>query len=168
MEKTIKFSNLEVKIVEAANEVTYTFSGDVDENFLQNQVPRIKRENIIFELADIRNFNSCGIREWIYFIKELSDFGQMSFRACSVAVIDQINLIPDSIGTGQIESLYAPYYCECQGEVSRLIDVRESHALLSRKLAPELDCDNCGKPLEFDALEESYFLFANGALPEVG
>lgn len=168
MEKTIKFSNLEVKIVEGNEDVTYTFAGDVDENFLHDQIPRITKDVIIFQLADVRNFNSCGIREWIYFIKDMSTCGQMTFKACSVAVIDQINLVPDSIGTGQIESLYAPYYCECQGEVNRLIDVRGSYDLLSKKLAPELDCDKCGKPLEFDALEESYFLFANGALPEVG
>ena len=168
MEKTIKFSNLEVRIKETESEAHYSFSGDVDENFLQEQIPRVKKDYLTFELEHIRNFNSCGIREWIYFIKDMSENGQMIFKSCSVAVIDQINLIPDSIGNAQIESLFAPYYCECQGEVNKLIDVKSSYDLLSKKLAPEFNCDKCGQPLEFDALEESYFLFANGALPEVG
>ena len=168
MNSEIEFTNLRVIIKEGPEDVTYWFAGDVDENFIPAKIPKIKKDTIIFELAEIRNFNSCGIREWIYFTKDIAHYGHMLFRSCSVAVIDQINLIPDSIGTAHIESLYAPYYCECQGEVSRLIQVKDSVDLLNKKQAPELNCDKCGKLLEFDALEESYFLFMNNSLPEVG
>ena len=168
MIKNLQFANLEIKIQEESDSVTYTFKGDVDENFLQAEVPRIKRDNIIFELAGIRNFNSCGIREWIYFIKDIGAYGKMTFRACSVAVIDQINLVPDSIGAGEIESFYGPYYCECQGEVSRLINVKDHAKYLEKKIAPPIACEKCQKPLEFDALEESYFLFTTDTLKSTG
>lgn len=168
MVKNINFSNLDIRIEENDNEAIFWFNGDVDENFRQEVVPRIKKDRITFELENINNFNSCGIREWIYLIRDISKLGELVFRKCSVIMIDQINLVPDSLGTGTIESFYAPYYCECSGEVSRLINVNDSIHDLNNKTAPIFHCDKCKSELEFDALEESYFLFANKALPKVG
>ena len=163
MSKTIDFGNLSIAITETADEVTYTFVGDVDEHFRQKDVPRIKKPNVTFVLADVNNFNSCGIREWIYLVRDISELGNLIFTKCSVTMIDQINMVPDSLGKGRVESFYAPYFCECNGEVNRLIDVTEHIQDLQNKQAPQLDCENCGKQLEFDALEESYFLFAEAA-----
>lgn len=168
MSKAIEFANLKIEIEENDQEVIYTFDGDVDENFRYEEVPKINKKTIVFELENIRNFNSCGIREWIYLIKEICELGDLVFRKCSVTMIDQINMVPDSLGTGKIESFYAPYYCECGGEVNKLIDVEESKEYLVNKLAPEFNCENCGRPLEFDALEESYFLFETNNLSRVG
>ena len=166
--QSIKFPNLEIKVDEQGSSVTYTFVGDVDENFEHSQVPRIEKPAVIFELGGIRIFNSCGIREWIYFIRDMAEMGELIFRECSVAMIDQINLVPDSLGGGQIESLYAPYFCECRGEISMLIDTKKYLDSLINKVAPVLQCDKCKKELEFDALEESYFLFANTIKPKAG
>lgn len=168
MEKTINFSNLVINVQEQDELVVYTFDGDVDENFRQEQVPRIQKKKIILELANIKNFNSCGIREWIFFIRDISALGSLVFKECSVSMVDQINLVPDSLGGGKINSLYAPYYCDCQGEVNRLIDYDGLCKLMETKTAPVFECEKCGKELEFDALEESYFLFTSGGLSQVG
>jgi hypothetical protein len=168
MSKMVKFSNLQIEITETSSEVTYKFVGDVDENFRHEDVPLVKKSVINFELAHINNFNSCGIREWIYLVKKISALGNLVFKECSVTMIDQINMVPDSLGSGYIQSFHAPYYCECGGEVNRLIKVNEAQESLSSRTAPELMCEKCGNPLEFDALEESYFLFANSVLPKVG
>ena len=168
MAKTINFPNLRITIAETDNEVQYSFHGHVDENFRHEEVPRIKKATIVFKLSDVNNFNSCGIREWIYLVRDVSKLGNLIFRECSVSMIDQINMVPDSLGSGQIESFFAPYYCDCGGEVNRLIIVDDTMQLLSNKTAPEFACERCGKPLEFDALEESYFLFADTFLPQAG
>jgi hypothetical protein len=168
MSQTVNFSNLVIEIEEKANQVTYNFKGDVDENFRHDEVPLVKKDTIIFKLANINNFNSCGIREWIYLVRKISEMGSLIFKECSVTMVDQINMVPDSLGSGHIESFYAPYYCDCGGEVNRLIKVDEAQSYLANKIAPELTCENCGNPLEFDALEESYFLFAGNTLPKVG
>ena len=161
---TIDFGNLSIDLEILANEVIYRFVGEVDEHFRQKDVPRIKKANITFALEGISTFNSCGIREWIYLIRDIGELGNLRFTQCSVAMIDQINMVPDSLGKGTVESFFAPYYCQCGGEVNRLINVADHLPALSNKLAPEFQCENCGKKLEFDALEESYFLFADGTM----
>ena len=162
----IDFSNLKIQITESEQSVVYLFNGDVDENFRHQEVPRIEKPSIIFELSSIRNFNSCGIREWIYFVRDMGKLGNLIFKECSVTVIDQVNMVPDSLGGGAIESFFAPYYCETHGEVNRLISVAEHLTNLTKSISPQFNCD-CGKALEFDALEESYFLFTKN-LSKVG
>jgi hypothetical protein len=166
MSDTIEFGNLSIEIKQTANEVVYRFVGDVDEHFRQKDVPRIKKSNITFILEEINNFNSCGIREWIYLIRDIEGLGKLKFTKCSVTMIDQINMVPDSLGKGHVESFFAPYFCNCGGEVNRLIVVEENLEQLQAKQAPDFKCEKCDKPLEFDALEESYFLFAESALPK--
>lgn len=161
MSNIVEFANLKITVEENPKQVTYRFSGDVDEHFKQTKVPRIRKDNIVFHLADVNNFNSCGIREWIHLVQEFSKLGHLVFRECSVTMIDQINMVPGSLGTGEIESFYAPYYCECGGEVNRLITMNDARPFLVNRVAPELNCQRCGNQLEFDALEESYFLFAS-------
>ncbi|NRA68858.1 MAG: hypothetical protein HRU19_30525 [Pseudobacteriovorax sp.] len=158
MVKKLSFSNLDITIEEQADSICYTFSGEVDENFNQTQVPRIRKSKIYLELGNIEQFNSVGIREWLLFIRDLKKQGSLVFKSCSVAVIDQINMVPDSLGNGVVESFYAPYYCDCGKEVNKLIDTAECIGNLSSFVAPQFKCE-CGKNLEFDALEESYFQF---------
>ena len=167
MSDRIEFGNLTIEIEQTAKEVTYRFVGDVDEHFRQKEVPRISKSRITFLLEDVNNFNSCGIREWIYLIRDISELGDLRFNRCSVTMIDQINMVPDSLGKGTVESFFAPYFCQntnCSGEVNRLIEVKDHFNALLNKQAPPMKCDKCGEQLEFDALEESYFLFAEGAL----
>jgi hypothetical protein len=166
-EQTIKFANLEITIKQSASEVTYTFKGDVDENFRQQDVPRIASSTINLQLDEIVNFNSCGIREWIYLIKDMGRLGSLVFKGCSVTMVDQINMVPDSLGTGVIESFYAPYYCSTHGEINQLIHVSDAILDLQAKRAPEFKCPHCNNALDFDALEESYFLFADSGLQRV-
>ncbi len=108
MSDTIEFGNLSIEIKQTANEVVYRFVGDVDEHFRQKDVPRLKKPNITFILEEINNFNSCGIREWIYLIRDIGELGALKFTRCSVTMIDQINMVPDSLGRGQVESCLAP------------------------------------------------------------
>jgi hypothetical protein len=164
MSEKLNFSNLEIEIAQSDREVSFRFRGDVDENFRQEDVPRIKKERILFDLQGINNFNSCGIREWIYMMKDMNKMGHVIFRNCSITMIDQINMVPDSLGSGEIESFFAPYYCSCKGEAIRLIEVKKHRNELINKQAPRFKCEDCGKTMEFDALEESYFLFCESLI----
>jgi hypothetical protein len=166
MSEKIEFGNLTISIDESESEVTYTFVGEVDEHFRQKEVPRIKKPTINFVLEEINNFNSCGIREWIYLIRDISELGNLIFKKASVTMIDQINMVPDSLGSGIVESFFAPYYSANSGEVNKLISVEEHIDTLLSKQAPTFIDDSNGEELEFDALEESYFLFTEGVLPQ--
>lgn len=160
MTQVISFSNLDITIEEHDERVIYTFVGEVDENFSHKRVPNIAKNTIELRLGEIEQFNSVGIREWIFMIQHLKTKGQLVLRDCSVAVIDQINMVPDSLGNGIIESFYAPYYCECGIEVNKKIESVKFEDQLTQFIAPSFTCE-CGRALDFDALEESYFQFVN-------
>ena len=164
MSQSITFGNLTVEITQNGDQVTYRFAGDVDENFKQKEVPRINGKTITLMLEGITNFNSCGIREWIYLVRDLEKCGQLMFTKCSIPMIDQINMVPDSLGTGIIDSFYAPYFCSSHGEASKLIQMKDCLPQLMARTAPQMKCDTCNSILEFDALEASYFMFVSGNL----
>ncbi len=156
--QTFQFGSLHIEVESSSDTATYRFKGEVDESFKGDQVPFAKKGRVVFELEGIKAFNSCGIREWIYFIRNFSQDVQLYFRGCSVAVVDQINMVPESRGQAHIESFYAPYFSSAQGEVNKLIESHQIPEIMTSGKAP-LFFDNSGKELEFDALEESYFLF---------
>jgi len=164
--KVIKFANLTIDLVEASDESHYIIAGDVDENFRQKEIPRLTSPKLHLHLKDVGNFNSVGIREWIQLIGDLSQHSKLLFHECSVSCIDQINMVPHSLGGGKVESFFAPYYCDCGRETVKLIKVSEHEKELRQNLAPHFLCE-CGKTLEFDALEETYFQFLT-SLPRAG
>lgn len=164
--KVIKFANLVINLEEGPEASHYHIAGDVDENFRQKEIPRLRSPKVHLHLKDVGNFNSVGIREWIQLIADLSQHSKLSFHECSVSSIDQINMVPHSLGSGKVESFYAPYYCECGRETVKLIKVSEHEQDLRQNIAPNFQCE-CGKTLEFDALEETYFQFLT-SLPRAG
>jgi hypothetical protein len=164
--KVIKFENLTIDLIEDPLAPLYIISGDVDENFRQKEIPRLQAPELHLNLKAVGNFNSVGIREWIQLIADLSKSSKLTFHECSVSSIDQINMVPHSLGSGKVESFYAPYYCECGRETVKLIKVSEHEKELRGNQAPQFLCE-CGRTLEFDALEETYFQFLT-SLPRAG
>jgi len=161
---TINFGALKITLSKAIDSVTYTFEGDVDENFRHKDVPRVGAKQINFILENVNNFNSVGIREWVYLVRDLSALGSLCFKRCSVTMVDQINMVPDSLGNGVVESFYAPYACDEHGETSRLIMAKDHAKEISENIAPDMQCDHCKEKLVFDALEDAYFMFVSGKL----
>jgi hypothetical protein len=159
MSNKITFGSLTIEIEQSGNGVLYTFKGDVDDTFRQQDVPRIKANSIIMDLEGITNFNSCGVREWVFLIKDLEKLGQLNFRKCSIPMVDQFNMVPESIGNGTVESFFAPYVCEDHGDMEVLLDVKADKASIAAQSAPEKACQKCQQSLIFDAMADSYFLF---------
>jgi eukaryotic-like serine/threonine-protein kinase len=159
MAKTIKLGSLTIEIVETPQSVSYTFKGDVDDTFKHGDVPRVKSSKIILDLEGITNFNSCGVREWVFLIKDLGQIAPITFTKCSIPMVDQFNMVPESIGNGTVETFFAPYVCEQHGDVEQLLDVVSDKWNLDAQQPPDRACSTCKNPLIFDAMADSYFLF---------
>lgn len=166
MKQRIELGNLTIEWQVDQDRLTYYLTGDVDETFQHEKIPTFENTDVFLNLAGINHFNSIGIREWIHFIRRLGNVCEPIFEECSVNVIDQINMVPDTLGNGHVDSFYAPYYCSCGQESSRLIQVANYQNDLKKLEAPVFACE-CGQNLEFDAIEESYFQFLS-RLPRVG
>ena len=159
MTKSLSLGSLKVDITESKDGVTYKFEGDVDDRFRHSDVPRVKATSITLDLEGITNFNSCGVREWVFLIRDLCDIGSINFTKCSIPMVDQLNMVPESLGKGTVSTFYAPYVCEKHGDVEQLIDVlKEGKPLLAHQ-PPQRNCATCNQPLIFDAMADSYFLF---------
>lgn len=159
--EVLELGHLKVVIREQEGRARYTLAGDVDEAISQESFPATDLNEVILDLSGIMSFNSCGLREWIRWIQIFSSHHKVYFENCSVPTIDQMNMMPQTMGKGTVLSFYAPYYCETCGEVNQLVLMDRYAEMLRQKKAPDFSCETCGDVLCFDALAASYFLFAD-------
>lgn len=153
----IKLNSLEVEIFADEEHANYVFQGAIDEQFVFKQIPILTRLEVTFTLRNVTSFNSCGTREWIFFMRSFPPTSTLLIAECSVVMFDQFNIVPQLFAHAQMLSFYAPYFCRhCDEEVNCLIQVEPNLNLLVSKQAPHFK-HTCGTDMEFDALEESYF-----------
>jgi anti-anti-sigma regulatory factor len=136
-------------------------SGVIDEdNDLSEIAKRVAKPIVVINTADVDRINSCGVRDWVTWLAELAKKGAEPYLVeCSPAIMTQVNLVNNFVGTGTIKSFYAPYFCSaCDTDKMLLIDVDE--ALQSQPFRPPTcRCDQCDHTMEFDDIESSYFAF---------
>jgi len=69
-------------------------------------------------------------------------------------------MIPNFVGKGKAVSILAPYFCgECDEEHEILLDIEKDFPDKKAKTAPAQKCPKCQSALEFDDIEDKYFLF---------
>lgn len=141
------------------DKVIIELTGSVDEDLDMSEVASLNQQEYIFDFKQVNMINSCGIREWINFITNLGDKVKIKYKNCPQIVIEQMNMVYGFIKDGvEIESFYAPYFCESCDEESKLY--LETKMVLDNK-APIMKCPKCGENMEFDDIEEQYFAFLN-------
>lgn len=146
------------RIKERPGLTTVEFVGEIDENADFVELRRRLRGAVAFQLAEVRRINSCGVREWVNFVRDLPHVTELSFSHCSPAIVTQLNMIYNFRGAARIRSFYAPYVCErCGQEEEKLVDVSSQAG--GRHELPSFPCSQCGAALEFDDLPERYLSF---------
>jgi DNA-directed RNA polymerase subunit RPC12/RpoP len=145
------------RIKERPGLTTVEFVGEIDENADFVELRRRLRGTVAFQLAEVRRINSCGVREWVNFVRDLPLVTDLSFSHCSPAIVTQLNMIYNFRGNARIRSFYAPYVCEkCGQEEEKLVDVPGQHG---GNVIPSFACSQCGATMEFDDLPERYLSF---------
>lgn len=108
------------------------------------------------ELSEIGGINSCGVREWVNFTRELCGTTELVLEKCSPAIVNQLNMIINFAGTAEITSVLAPYICDdCGFEKDILIPIEPG----KQPVLPTDTCPECNAELIFDSVEEFYFRF---------
>jgi hypothetical protein len=141
--------------------VAIVLSGEIDESSDFSPINVDQYEGVVIDFKDVNGINSCGVREWINFLKNL-DGKSVSYVNCPKIIVDQMNMINNFIGLEfKIVSIELPYYCdECDEEVQKLYplaDLVEGGELT----IPECKCETCDGEMEFDEIPEQYFSFLN-------
>ena len=137
-----------------------TFQGPIDEdaNFSQLIQELSDKANVRFDLSGLARINSCGVREWVNFIRALPSGSSLSLEKCTPAVVSQLNMISNFAGNAKVMSVKAPFVCNnCGSEEDILIEVQANHIPELKAMA----CKKCSGSMEFDDVEDSYFAFLN-------
>lgn len=165
MDAATEGAPLSWRIRERPGVTTVEFVGEIDENADFADLRRRLRGPVAFQLGEVRRINSCGVREWVNFVRDLPHVTDLSFSHCSPAIVTQLNMIYNFRGRAKIRSFYAPYVCDaCGREEEQLIDVPTQAGLSPRTGAgrptlPNFACVECQAPMEFDDLPERYLSF---------
>ena len=141
----------------------YRFIGEITEDVdFVSLVNDLDLHGGEFDLGGIDHINSCGVREWILFVRAL-DQKQIPFSMtmCSPSIVGQMNMISNFKGNGVVESIAVPYYCKfCEHEEFEYLNVRvdsKNSAIMENRV-----CSECGRDAEFDDDPESYLAFLSG------
>ena len=115
-------------------------------------------EGLSFDLSGVEQINSCGVREWIHFVRKLSEVGRnFEMVRCSPAIVRQLNTIANFRGAGQVRSVMLPYYCpSCRKEELRSLELYSGVAPVIQE---EIPCAGCGGIMEFDDIPSTYISF---------
>ena len=129
--------------------------GVIDEDVNFEEILSLKQKEYVFDFDKVTMINSCGIREWINFLKGLGDVKTI-YRRCPQIIVEQMNITEGLLGGKRaVESFYAPYYCE-KTDVEKKVLLKASD--ITKGKAPSVKNDQ-GEEMEFDAIEEQYFGF---------
>jgi anti-anti-sigma regulatory factor len=152
------------RIKERQGHTIVEFFGEIDENADFAELRRRLKGEVVFHLAEVRRINSCGVREWVNFVRELPSVGELVFTHCSPAIVTQLNMIFNFRGDAKVRSFLAPYICEaCGVEEEKLLDAKTHFPDRNALVPPEFKCDKCSGKMEFDDLPERYLAFLNDA-----
>ncbi len=147
-------------MMERGNLVLVRLDGVINEdNRLPERMAPVVGRKILVHMAKVERINSCGVRDWVRWLQSLEAQGNtVHLIQCSPVVISQVNMVRNFCGDrGHVVSFQSPYFCETCDREHR--EVFLTNALGPQPTAPVALCENCGEPMQFDDLEESYFAF---------
>lgn len=164
MNAQVESTALTWRIEERPGHMIVIFLGEIDENVDFAELRRRLKGVVDFQLAEVRRINSCGVREWVNFVRDLPHVTELTFTRCSPAIVTQLNMIYNFRGDAKICSFYAPYVCEsCNNEEEKLLDVDTQFPGGDVREIPHFRCSECNEVMEFDDLPERYLSFLSEA-----
>ncbi len=111
-----------------------------------------------FNMKEVTSINSCGVRAWINFIRDVEKSKKVIFEECPPEIVSQINMIPNFKGKSKVKSVYASYACEKCGshKMEMFTDGVNMPKSLDEKL-PEVKCTKCSNKKEMEELEDEFY-----------
>jgi hypothetical protein len=151
---------MNVKKTQQGDQLQLAFSGKIDEDADFSTVNISTTAKLEIDLDAVQTINSCGIREWIKWIRTAPASIHISYQKCPKVIVDQINMVEGFLPSGaEVKSFYVPYYNEDSGSEKNVLFLAGTH-FGGGKFNPPTDIkDPAGKPMEIDVIEAKYFKF---------
>ncbi len=141
-----------------------SIAGPINEDAEMHLVPLVKSlgPNVIFNFKKVEYVNSCGVRTWINFLREVEKGRKIIFEECTPEIVSQINMIPNFRGSAHVKSVYASYACgDCDAQKNILFEEGRNLPQNSSDGGGEQKCDKCGNLMEMDELEDEFFAWVD-------
>jgi hypothetical protein len=144
-------------VIKGDNKVV-VLRGMIDEDTTFTEMANLGK-SLTFNWKGVTSINSCGVRNWVNFIKDLTGY-TIHYEECPPLIVRQMNMIPSFVANASVVSVYAPYVCSsCENEQLVLIPAAkftDVDALMEAK-----ECESCKKgELELDGHPQQYFAFS--------
>ena len=150
-------------IQEDGDKMSIIIGGAIDEDVKFPQLNTSGFNFINFDFQNLALINSCGIREWVIWLRTIPVEIQVSYFNCPRVLIEQINMI-DGLMTqnGNVGSFYLPYYCEeCDDLTLLLCEKDKDYSKGGFEPKEYIKCGKCGENAEIDIIESKYLKFIN-------
>ncbi len=149
---------------ESGSDLELHLKGGIDEDSSFQGIELTNYKNIVIDLDGVTAINSCGIREWVKWIRSTPPEGKVIIRNCPKVIVDQINMVAGFLPpNGTVESFYVPYFSEASGS-EKMILFRKGSEFQSGEVTPPVGVkDESGEEMEMDVIEAKYFKFLKSA-----
>jgi eukaryotic-like serine/threonine-protein kinase len=160
-QRTVAKGRLEIHESVDGDAALLRLSGAMDETFTGFDPTHASQ--VVIELGGLSRITSYGVRQWIRSRDQLA-VKNLYYLNCPPFFIDQLNMVLNFGGHGQVITAFAPFSCsKCKSEQWALIDVLKRHAELAAGKVPDEPCPTCNSKMEMDELPETYFGFVKTA-----
>lgn len=153
---------LDVKKEGQGDKVSLTLSGAIDEDAkLPDPAGLQSSSEVVIDVGGIQAVNSCGVREWVKWVKAMPPSAKLIYVNSPKIIVDQMNMIGGLLPKGStVKSFYVPYFCEnCKLSHSILFTEGKEFQGKSAQAPAEVQCPKCKQPMEMDVIEAKYFKF---------
>ena len=114
---------------------------------------------IVFDLAAVRRINSEGTRRWMELLRAIREHDEVFLESCSVAVVTQLNMLPELQRVASVRSFFVPLVCEaCNAEDYELVEVTDV-LRNARSFSTSKRCKQDESQLVLDDQPDRYFAF---------
>jgi anti-anti-sigma regulatory factor/DNA-directed RNA polymerase subunit RPC12/RpoP len=154
---------ISIDLSKSENSDLVRITGPIDaeaEVHLMQLVPKLGGE-VTFNFRNVSEVNSCGVRSWINFLRELGKSNRaITYEECNGEIVMQMNMIPSFKGSAKVTSVFGNYVCDnCEHELEVLFKEGENLPSGEDIDLPSIKCKECGEDMEFEEVEEDYFNF---------
>lgn len=143
------------------DKIMIKFSGAIDEDCSLPKVDLKGIKELLFDFSGLTLINSCGIRDWVSWMKTIPATTKTVFTNCPSILVDQVNMINGFIPEGgYVQSFFVPYFCdECDDVVNKLVERGKDYNKEDCKVKDEIKCPKCDATAELDVIKLKYFKF---------
>ena len=137
--------------------------GQIDEYAGDSFKPfyEIPSGRVTIDLSGVQSINSVGVRVWINFMSSFRESHEIILQKCPPDIIMQINMIPNFLGAGKIESFLSPYFCS-NCDLNFFVEFPTS--IPFNELLQEIeyqDCKKCNMSCECGEITSEFINFLN-------